>query len=131
MTSKLNLIVGFVTSVFIAHAANAESWVLLEKTNYLDKDSITKHDGLVRVWIKNIDPRNNHGDKMWDSTIASYDIDCDRSTSAITSFHFIQFSGTKSAADLKDMGVQSPILPGGLLHKASQLACKKMFEFWK
>ena len=120
----------FLTILF-AGSANAESWIKLEKSKYLDQDSIFRHDGLVSIWIKNTDPRNQSGDRIWEATLVSYDIDCDRRTSATTAFYFVQFNGTKNLENVRSQGIQRPDPPGSLLDKARQLVCKKFYEVWK
>jgi hypothetical protein len=123
--------VWFALATFFAGSANAESWIQLEHSKFLDQDSITRHDGLVGIWIKETDPRNQNGDRMWEAVLASYDIDCDRRTSAPTAHFFVQFNGTKTMGKLSNLGKQSPDPPGSLMDKARQLVCKKFYEVWK
>jgi hypothetical protein len=107
----------------------AESWVQVDQTSFLDKSSIVKNGKFVRIWVKNTDGRNILGQKMWEGTLASYDVDCELMTSLNTAFFFLNSGGTRSPGT--SAAVIQPIAPGSFLDSASKIACKKWFEFWK
>jgi hypothetical protein len=108
-----------------------ESWVKIDQMRFLDTSSIVKNGKFVRIWVKNTDGKNGYGQKMWEGTLASYDVDCDFKTSLNTSFFFLNFDGTRSPGTSTTPDVIQPIAPGSFLDSASNIACKKWFEFWK
>ena len=85
----------------------------------------------VRVWVKNTDGRNKLGPKMWEGTLASYDIDCELMTSLTQRTFFLNSDGTCSTGTSSTPDVVQPIAPGSFLDSASKIACKKWFEIWK
>jgi len=121
--------------IFLVFASSSsiagESWVQLDQTSFLDKNSIVKNGKFVRVWIKDTSGKNGLGQKMWEGTLAAYDIDCELRTSLLTAFYFLQTDGRRTPPGPSKPDVIEPIAPGSFLDVASQTACKKWYEVWK
>jgi len=130
-TSMLKIVSAIILLAVSALSSAGEAWVQVEQTRFLDKNSIVKNGKFVRVWVKNTDGRNQLGQKMWEGTLASYDIDCELMTSLNTAYFFLNSDGTRSPGTSTTPDVVQPIAPGSFLGSASKIACKKWFEVWK
>lgn len=108
-----------------------ESWVQVDQTRFLDKSSIVKYGKFVRIWVKNTDGRNKLGQRVWEGTLASYDVDCELMTSLNTAYFFLNSDGTRSPGTSVTPDVIQPIAPDSFLDSASKIACKKWYEVWK
>jgi hypothetical protein len=127
MRNNFSVIILLAASTCIA----GEAWVQIEQTRFLDKTSVVRNGKFVRAWVKNTDGRNKSGQKVWEGTLASYDIDCELKTSLNTAYFFLQLDGTRNPATSTTPDVIQPIAPGSFLDSASKIACKKWFEVWK
>jgi hypothetical protein len=108
-----------------------ESWIQLDETNVLDRNSVVRSGATARIWIKDTNGRNKLGQKMWKGTLEAYTIDCEARTSIRTAFYFLEFDGSRSRGTSTTPDEVEPIVPGGLLDAARLIACKKWYEFWR